>query len=292
MTQQVFWNGVTAGSVYALIALGFSLAYSATRFFNFAHAVILTIGAYLAFTCVESLGLPLAAAIPCAALGAGAVGAGLELAIYRPLRARGSAGLVLALASLGLFVAIQNVIPLLFGNDVRVLQKTPGSNVIAVFNARLTTVQVWSMITSASGAALVWLALRFTRSGKELRAVSCDPLLALAWGINTQRVILSAFGVGSMLAGLAGILIALDVAMSPTMGLNPMMIALVAMIIGGIGSVPGIFLGGLLLGLVQHLVAWYLGSRWQDPVVFLMLIGFLMVRPQGFFGKPFWKAGV
>jgi len=125
-----------------------------------------------------------------------------------------------------------------------------------------------------------------------MRAVANNPELARISGIESDRVILSTFALGSALAGIAGILVALDVDMTPTMGMNALMMGMVAVIIGGVGSIPGIALGSLLLGIAQHLGAWFISSQWQAAIAFVVLLIFLLFRPQGFLGKKIKKVSI
>ncbi len=290
--MQFLLNGLIAGSVYGLIALSFVLIYAPTRFFHFAHGAVFAWGAYLGYLLNVHLQLPSWLAIPLAILGSAGLGAGLEWGIYRPLRRRGSTGLVLLLASLGLYVVLQNLISLFFGDDIKSLRSGIVAEGVAVLGARITPVQIGTIVITLLCFALTSAMLKFTRFGKALRAVASDPELALIRGIDTDRVVLCAFALGSGLAGLSAILVALDIDMTPTMGLNALMMGVVAMIIGGVGSVPGVLLGGLLLGLAQHLGVWKIGSQWQDAIAFLILLLFLVIRPYGMMGRRLKKVEV
>jgi branched-chain amino acid transport system permease protein len=290
--MQFLLNGLIAGSVYALVALSFALIYTPTRFFHFAHGAVFAWGAYFGYVCSVLLKLPLWVAFPLAVGMTAMLGVGLEVGIYRPLRRRGATGLVLLLASLGLYAVLQNLISLLFGDETKSLRTGEVAEGIALFGARITPIQLWTIFAFIASFASVWAILKFTKFGKSLRAVASDPELALVHGVDSGRVVLGAFALGSGLAGLAAILVALDVDMTPTMGLNALMMGIVAMIVGGIGSVPGTMLGGLLLGLAQHLGVWRIGSEWQDAIAFAILLLFLLLRPQGFFGRRVRKVEV
>ncbi len=290
--MQFLLNGLIAGSTYALVALSFALIYLPTRFFHFAHGAVFAWGAYFGYICFVLLKLPLWAAFPLAVGMTAVLGVALEAGIYGPLRRREATGLVLLLASLGLYVVLQNLISLLFGDETKSLRSGEVMEGLALLGARITPIQLWIVFSSTASFALIGTVLRFTRFGKALRAVASDPELALVHGVETDRVILGAFALGSGLAGLSALLVALDVDMTPTMGLNALMMGIVAMIVGGIGSVPGTLLGGLLLGLAQHLGVWKIGSEWQDAIAFAILLLFLLLRPQGFFGRRVRKVGV
>jgi len=268
MLWQLIINGIIAGAGYALVGIGFALIYNVGRFFHFAHGILFTVGAYTAFLCNQLLGLPLFLSVPVAIAVTAASGCLLNLVILGPITRRGGSPLVLLLASLGLYIVIQNVISLCFGDDIKTL------------------------ISSAMLLIAVALFLRTTGLGKAMRAVSSNAALAEVCGISSRRLVLYAFGIGSALAGIAGVLAALDVNMTPTMGLNALMMGIVAVIIGGSQSVSGIALGALLIGLAQHVGAWKLGTQWQDSIVFIILFTFLLVRPEGFLGKKIRKAAI
>jgi len=153
-------------------------------------------------------------------------------------------------------------------------------------------VQATIICVSVASASTLWIILKKTRIGRALRAVSSDPMLADVSGINSDRVMLGAFAAGSALAGLSGILFALDMDMRPTMGLNALMMGVVAVIIGGVSSIAGIALAALLLALAQHFGAVLLGFQWQDAIAFVVLVLFLFVRPHGFFGRKVQSSAV
>jgi len=292
MAAQLVLNGFLAGSVYALVALGFGLIYRVTKFFHFAHGAVYAAGAYLAFALAALAGLPLPVAFPGAVAGATLLGMGMEWAVYRPLRKRRSSSLVLLLASLGLYTVLQNVISLGFGDDTKTLRTWPVREGLAILGARVTPIQVAIFCASLCLFAATWAVVSRTRVGKALRAVANDPELALVSGIDSDRVILWAFGIGSGLAAVAGILVSLDVDMTPTMGMNALMMGVVALIIGGANSLPGAALGALLLGLAQHLGVWKIPSEWQDSIAFGVLLVFLLFRPQGMLGRKVRTASV
>ena len=200
--------------------------------------------------------------------------------------------LVLLLASLGLYVMLQNGISMAFGDDTKILLASSGTVGRSILGARLTDVQLVTICSAIAVFVGTTALLGRTRLGVAMRAVSDDPALADVAGIDSDRIVLWAFAVGSALAGLTGVLLALDVGMTPTMGLNVLVMGVVALIVGGIRSVSGIALGALLLGLAQHMGAWTMGSQWQDTVAFVILLAFLIVRPEGVLGKKVRKATV
>jgi len=179
-----------------------------------------------------------------------------------------------------------------FGDDTKSIRTWQVVEGINVFGARITPVQIIIIGTSILLVLLTGLYLRHSKTGRAMRAVSNDPDLANISGINSNKVILTSFAIGSALVGIAGILVSLDVDMTPTMGMNALMMGVVAMIVGGVGSIWGIVLGSLLLALAQNLGVWYISSQWQDAIAFAILLIFLLFKPEGFFGKKLKKAAV
>ena len=289
---QLIVNGLSAGLTWALIALGFSLVASVGRFFHFAHGAVFTIGAYLTFLLASQFGLPLSLSIPLA-IGLGSVlGCLMELCVYRPLRRKGASPLILLLASLGMYIVLENVVSLAFGNEVRVMRLGPVEEGITIAGGRLSSPQILVVCASVLLVSAVSLLMGKTAAGRRMRAVASDPYLARVSGIDSDRVILWTLGLGSALAASAGILVALDVGMVPTMGTNALLMGVAVTIVGGIGSIPGAAMGGLLLGLVQHLSTWKIGPQWQDAIAFGILLMFLLLRPCGILGRKLRKAEI
>lgn len=291
MLSQLIANGMIVGSIYGLVALGFGLIYSTTRFFHFAHAAIFTVGAYLTYS-GWLLGLSLTAAIPLAIGGAAILGSLLEVGVYRLLRRNGASSLVLLLASLGLLIIIQNAISLIFGDDTKTMRGSVVAEGLSVFGAIVTPIQITTIAVSVLLSALCWFFIGYSSKGKRISAVANDQELSRIVGIDSDVVILLTFVLGSALAAVAAILIALDTDMTPMMGFNALLMGVAAAIVGGIGSIPGSMLGGLLIGLAQHFGVWKLPTQWQDAIVFMILILFLLMRPQGLLGKPLRRAAV
>lgn len=286
MTSQLIANGLISGSHYALLGLGFAVIYASCRILHFAHGSVVTAAAYIAYLFFIVLHVPLPLAIVVSILVAAGMGSAVELGIYRPLRRRGAGGLVMLIASMGVFIVIQNAISLAFGDGTKSLRGGQVAEGVLFLGARITPVQIVAMATGAVLFIAVSLILSKTKFGKAIRAVAADPELAVARGIDTDRVILVAFALGSALAAVAAVLMAADLDMTPAMGMSALLMAVVSAIIGGAGSIPGAALGGLLLGMAQSAGAWYIHTEWQNAMAFGILLVFLLVRPQGLFGKP------
>lgn len=290
--MQLLLNILVSTCAVVLTSVGFALVFSTTRFFHFAHAAVYTAGAYAAFACARWGGVPPVAAAFISLVLSILLGCLMEWAIYRPLRQRAASSLVLLIASLGLYIALQNVISLVFGDESRSLQSHAVTVGYDLLGARITGTSLLMIVVSVILVTAVMLVLRWTGLGRAMRAVANDGELARIHGLKTDQVILATFAIGSGLAGMAGILIALDTSMSPTMGVNALMMAIVAVVIGGVSSIPGVLMGSLLLATTQQLAIWTLGSQWKDAVAFAVLLLFLLLRPQGILGKRVRKATI
>lgn len=290
MTSQIIINIIIAFSISLLLAVSFSLIYQTTRFFHFAHAIIFTSGAYFAFLFIQIFGWSYFVAIPAAIFLALLFGTSTELFIFKPLRKKKSSAIILLLASLGIYIVLQNLISLFFGDDTKSIRFWEVREGIQIEGAYITPVQLIIVGVSVVLVILVAAFLSSAKTGKAMRAVANDSELASFSGIESDRIILIAFAIGSALAGIAGILVAFDVDMTPTMGMNMLLMGVVAMIIGGVGSIWGIVLGSLLLATAQNLSAWYISSQWMDASAFIILLIFLLFKPEGFAGKKIKKA--
>ena len=289
---QLIMNGLMAGASYALLALGFCIIFSTVRFIPFSHAIPYTTAAYSVYLLVNYLGLPLWLASLSSVIIAGLIGCLPEITVYRQLRKNRVSPSILMLTSLGLLIAFQSTVSLLFGDQTLVIQSRLDISIYKLLGARLTSVQLTVLIVTVILFLAAWWFSRSTRIGKIQRAVASNPELALILGVTTELIHIGVFAVGSGIAGVAGILAAHDTDAVPTMGFNSLLMGVVATVVGGIGSIPGAVLGGLLVGLVQHLAVWKLPTLWQDGIVFLILIFFLFIRPQGILGNPLKKTSI
>lgn len=292
MLNQLFINGLIAGSIYSLVAVGFALIYQTARFFHFAHGAVYTFGAYFAYLFYIQLGFDRISAFPLACLATMLLGAALELGVYKPMRKRKATDLTLLIASLGLYIVLQNVVSMAWGDDTRTMRTGQVVEGHEFLGARITDIQIAMIVASILLIALVSLIMKQMRFGKALRASANDAQLTRLCGINTDRYILYAFAIGSFLAAIAAIMISFDTDMTPTMGFNALVMAVAALIVGGINSLPGAALGGSLIGLAQNLGVYWLPSKWQDTIAFAILILFLLFRPYGILGKKPQKAHI
>jgi len=288
MFQQLLTNGLIAGSIYSLIALSFTIIYRTVKFFHFAHGVVYTAGAYLAYTLAISLGLNFLISFFLATVLAGVLGLCIDRLVYSPLRQQKAPNLVLLIASFGVFIFIQNFIQLLYGAQILTLRTGPIREGYQIFSAVITPIQIMILVVSIILMCGLWLFIQKTKMGKAMRAVADDPVGASVVGIYPENTILTAFAIGSAAAGIAGILISLETNIEPTMGFSAILKGIIASIIGGIGSIPGAMLGGLFLGIVENLGIWKIQAGWKDTIAFAVLIIFLLFRPGGIFNV---KAG-
>jgi len=280
MLLQLLANGLVNGCLYALMALGFALIYNTTRTFHIAHGAIYTVAAYLCWFFMVPLGWPVIAAVVIAIVGAAVLGVLVEVIVYAPLERRGASQLVALLSSLGLYVALVNLVAMVFGNEAKVL--LPGIGTTYHFGTViLTRVQLIEMTTALVLLPASVVVLKRSRGGKIIRAVRDNATLARVLGINLWSVRIWVFAAGSALAGLASVLAALDVGVDPNVGMQALLTAAVALIIGGVGTFEGPVLGAFLLGLLQSLLVWKISARWTEAITFAVLILFLLFQPGG-----------
>jgi branched-chain amino acid transport system permease protein len=290
MLKQFVLNGIISGSIYALVALGFTIIYRTVRFFHFAHGVVYAAGAYLAYSVLRlsfsesNSPTILILAVLGGVIGAGILGVLIDRLVYKPLRKKKAPNLVFLLASFGVFIFIQNLIQLIFGAQILSIRTGPVKEGHHILGAVITDIQILILVVSVFLCAALWLYIKNAKLGKAMRAVADDPLAASVVGINPERITLVAFAIGSMLAGAAGILVSLETNIEPTMGMNAILKGIIASIIGGVGSIPGAMFGGLFLGLAENLGIWKISAGWKDCIAFVILIVFLLLRPSGIMG--------
>ncbi len=300
---QLLLNGLSLGAVYALFALGYTLVFSVLGVINFSHGAVFTLGAYFSYLLIGGqagangllsglqlpFALPFALALPLAGLASALVALLIERVAFRPLRQRGADSLLALISSLGAGVILVNLIQLLMGAEsyaipIGTLASLPAS--LSIGGARVRTVQVLLLAIATLLLVLLSVWLEGSRSGKALQAVSEDPLTAQLLGIDSDGMIRLAFGISGFLAGVSGGLVGLSVSIAgPYFGISYGLKALGVLVLGGLGSVPGAMLGGLIIGLAEAFVPaeW---SGWKDAVAYGFLFLILVLRPQGLLGRP------
>lgn len=279
-------NGISLGSIYAIIALGYTMVYGIARMLNFAHGDIIMVGGFVVFTIVSTLGLSpwlglLVAVVICTVLGIV-----IEKVAYCPLR--GASSLAVLITAIGVSYLLQNVALLIFGSNARQFTSIINLPNLKLADGRLTisAVTIVTIITCIVIMVGLTAFINKTRIGQAMLAVSEDTGAATLMGINVNKTISITFAIGSALAAIAGALLCSAYpSLTPYTGSMPGIKAFVAAVFGGIGSIPGALIGGIILGVIENLTKAYISSQLSDAVVFSVLIIVLLVRPTGILGK-------
>lgn len=280
-------NGLSLGSVYAIIALGYTMVYGIARMLNFAHGDVIMVGAYISFCSTAYLHLPPVVGLIIAICVCTCMGIMIEGLAYRPLRGTGS--LAVLITAIGVSYFLQNSALLIWGSAPKVFTSiVSGVPGLKLFNGQLT-ITAESIVTLLSCIVIMICLTIFinkSKMGKAMRAVSEDNDAARLMGINVNQTISMTFAIGSALAAIAGVLLCSSYpALMPTTGAMPGIKAFTAAVFGGIGSVPGAMLGGILLGVIEIMGRAYVSSELSDAIVFGVLIIVLLVKPSGLLGK-------
>ncbi len=283
---QYLINGISIGSVYAIIALGYTMVYGIAKMLNFAHGDVIMVGAYISFCVTNYLGLPsfvsvLAAVVVCTVLGIV-----IEGLAYKPLR--GTPSLAVLITAIGVSYFLQNAAQLIWSSSPKNFTSVVTMDPIVLMDGKLVITGEVLLTVAACIVVMVGLTLftSKTRTGKAMRAVSEDRDAAQLMGINVNRTISTTFAIGSALAAVAGVLLCSTVpTLMPTTGSMPGIRAFTAAVFGGIGSIPGAMLGGILLGIIETFSKAYLSTQFSDAIVFSVLIIILLVKPAGLLGK-------
>lgn len=280
-------NGISLGSIYAIIALGYTMVYGIAKMLNFAHGDVIMVGGYLIFTFVSTLNLPIAAGILLAVVLCTALGITIEAIAYRPLR-NAASSLAVLITAIGVSYFLQNIALLIFGANPKAFTSVVSMEPIKLFNEQIT-ISGETIVTIISCiiimVVLTWFVNK-TKAGQAMLAVSEDKGAAQLMGINVNGTISLTFAIGSGLAAIAGMLLCSAYpSLSPYTGSMPGIKAFVAAVFGGIGSIPGALIGGIALGIIEILGKAYISSQLADAIVFLVLILVLLVKPTGILGK-------
>ncbi len=288
---QLLLNGVILGSEYALLGISWGIIFNTTGTFHFAHGVVYTAGAYGAVLFADTLGLPLPLAVLGGVAIAVALGMGIEIVCYEPMRRIQATPMTILITSLGVLIVVENLMPILFGTASRTI---PGivTEPIALGSAVITNQHIVKVVAAGGLLAALLGFLRYTRAGKAMRAVGSNPQMAQIVGFHLRRVYLLAFALGSALVGVGGILEAADTGAVPHMGTQAVLIASMAVLLGGMGSTLGSALGGFFIGMTMSLSVLVLPSEWQLTLAFGLLIVVIALRPRGFRGGRVAKAEI
>ena len=279
-------NGISLGSVYALIALGYTMVYGIAKMLNFAHGDVIMIGAYVAFTAVSGMGMPPVVGVLLSVVACTVLGVLIERIAYKPLRK--ASKLAVLITAIGVSYFLQNVALLIYGANTKSFTSVVTIPALKLMDGKLvisgeTIVTVVACLIIMAGLMTF---MKYSKSGRAMLAVSEDSGAAQLMGVNVNATIALTFAIGSALAAIAGVLMCSSYpALTPYTGSMPGIKAFVAAVFGGIGSIPGAFIGGILLGVIEILSKAYISSQLADAIVFAVLIIVLLVKPTGLLGK-------
>ena len=279
-------NGISLGSVYAIIALGYTMVYGIAKMLNFAHGDVIMVGAYISFCVTQYLGMPAIVSVLAAMLVCTLLGMTIERLAYKPLR--NAPKLAVLITAIGMSYLLQNSAQLIWGSNPKSFNSLVNLGSIRLFDGQLLITD--EAIVTVLACVVIMIALTWftgnTKMGKAMRAVSEDQGAARLMGVDVNTTISVTFAIGSALAAIAGVLLCSSYpVLQPTTGSMPGIKAFTAAVFGGIGSIPGAMLGGILLGLIEIFGKAYISTELGDAIVFLILIVMLLVKPTGLLGK-------
>ena len=283
---QYFINGISIGSVYAIIALGYTMVYGIAKMLNFAHGDVIMVGAYISYCVTNYLGMPPLVGVLVSMVVCTLLGITIEGLAYKPLR--GTPSLAVLITAIGVSYFLQNAAQLIWSSNPKSFTSIVSN--IQPFHLFGDLTITGEVIITVVASVLIMAGLTWftgsTRIGKSMRAVSEDRDAAQLMGINVNRTISITFAIGSALAAIAGVLMCSSIpTLTPTTGSMPGIRAFTAAVFGGIGSIPGAMLGGILLGIIETFAKAYLSTQFSDAIVFGVLIIILLVKPAGLLGK-------
>ncbi len=277
-------NGLRTGSIYALIALGYTMVYGIAKMINFAHGDIIMVGAYTLYVAIALLSLPVPLAVLMTIVVCAVLGMAVEKIAYKPLR--NAPPLAVLITAIGVSYFLQSAALLIFKATPLPFASIINVKTVKIGGVTISGITLVTLIITAAAMILLTLFINRTKQGKAMRAVSEDKGAAQLMGINVNRTITMTFAIGSALAAVAGILYLCQYqTVKPTMGALPGIKAFVAAVLGGIGSIPGAMLGGIILGIVESLSKAYISTELADAIVFGVLVLVLLIRPAGLLGK-------
>lgn len=281
---QTLISGLSLGSIYALIALGYTMVYGIAKMLNFAHGDIIMIGAYAGIVTVTQMGLPPVIAVILSIVVCAVLGMLIEYLAYKPLRQ--ASPLSVLITAIGVSYLLQNVALLIFGSQQKAYPTIVTLPSYTVGGVTVDGITILTLVTTAVIMVALTLFINKTKLGKAMRAVSEDKAAASLMGISVNRTITLTFAIGSALAAFASIFYGMSyVYIKPTTGAMPGIKAFTAAVFGGIGSIPGAMLGGIMLGMIEQFSKTYISTLWADAIVFGVLILVLVVKPTGLLGK-------
>lgn len=290
--MQLIINIALSTCPYLLISYGFMLIFNSAKFFHIAHAIAFTGAAYLGFFFFIQLGLHFSVAVILAISISVLLIIFLELSTYRSFRQLHVPSWHLLIISLGAYIVLQNIISIIWGDNIQVIRTWTVKSGHFFLGGYITTIQITMIVVTCLIVLTTYFIIIKTDIGKKIQAISSNQKLGQTFGISQNKTIIWSFIIGTFLAAASGLLVAFDRDMSPTIGFDWLLYGIIAMIIGGIGRLRHLILGALLLATLQHLTAYYIGSKWMDAVAFIILIIFLAWKPYGFSGQKLRKAEI
>ncbi len=284
MLLQFLINGIIIGSIYSLVALGFALVYNTTRIFHVAYAVVYMFCPYMILTFYHDLGLPILLAFLSGILITVLLSVLMDFIVYRPLLVKRSSTNILMISSIGIMIIVINVIALVYGNETKILSPEV-SQAFSFWNIIITYTQMSQFLISLILLLLFFLFLKYSKFGIMTRAIRDDNELAQVLGLNISKMRYMLFAISGLFAAIGGGLMAYDVGMDPYVGMPMFLNAVVALIIGGVGRFEAPILGGFIIGILQAVSIWAFSAKWQEGITFLLLILFLLFKPDGILGE-------
>ncbi|MFC1633125.1 branched-chain amino acid ABC transporter permease [Patescibacteria group bacterium] len=281
---QLLINGIIAGGIYALVASGFSLIYSTNKLVHFAHGGVIAFTAYVLYLLFNVLDLNFVFSVILAILFASLLGYAINILVYKQLRKKRASSAIMLIASIALLIFLESLILLIFKADIKTIGFINTTTGIELGGALITPLQIIIIVSSLVLLGSLFFFMKKTMLGKALRAVSDNKDVAEIIGISSEKIYSLSFIIGSAIAGTAAILISLEQNLTPFMGTGLIIKGFAAAVIGGLGSVPGAILGAFLLGITENFGIWYLPSGYKDAIAFVLLIIFLLFRPNGILG--------
>lgn len=277
-------NGLSIGSIYALMAVGYSLVYSILNFSNFAHGGVIMLGAYFGFYAVNLLGFPFLGALIMAALLAGLVAVTLEKVAYSPLRKRGAPPLYFIISAMGASIFLENLVVVTIGPVFKTYPQLISKTPFTVGSISISRLDILMFVVAAISLIILVFIIEKTKVGLAIRACAYSAKGSNLMGVNVNRIIFVIFLLGGLLAGIAGMLFGMKYTVYPQIGIITNK-SFIAAVFGGLGSLPGAVIGSLLLGVIEAIGAGYISSAYRDLIAFSLLIIVLVIKPSGIMGK-------
>ncbi|MCK9445020.1 MAG: branched-chain amino acid ABC transporter permease [Tissierellaceae bacterium] len=284
MFMEQLSNGIALGSIYALTAIGFTMVYGIIRLINFAHGDLYMIGAFLTYTGLTLFNMPIVPSFLFGMVGAAAFGIAIAKFAYSPVFK--APRINLFLSAIGIAIFLENFAMLIWGPETQSFPSVINNKVYSFIGIRISSLQLIILGSTIVLVGILTYVVQYTKLGRAMRCVSQDMDVSKLMGINTDRIVYLTFALGSGLGAAAGTLVGMYYkAVYPMMGFVPGLKAFIAAVIGGIGSIPGAMLGGLIMGISESLGAAYISSGYRDAIAFIILIIILLLKPEGLLGK-------